>query len=508
MRTGLISACLVSVFLSVAPENALAEQPSSQGTLDIGSRLELFVDDFLIDRLVGARLALGHPQPAGIVLKADRPWEGSFNSGYEVIRDGDVYRLFYRGWAEGKNGVLCYAESRDGIHWEKPNLGLVEVGGTRENNVVALVDGTGRRALRHLYPFIDSRPGVPPSERVKGIRAILQSKDPFLMHVYLYGSRDWFQWRLLRKEPIIVSRIPNAFDSSNFVFWSEVEGVYVCYFRYMAGRSTGSSSAGIRSIQRATSRDLIDWSEPRPMTFSDTETVTPSDHLYTNNTQPYFRAPQIYVGLAARFMKGRRVVTAAQLAGMQVASQGGHVYYEDCSDGVLLTTRPGTTRFDRTFLEALVRPGRGPENWVSRTNYPLRRVVQTGPGEMSFFVSRHYAQPSWHIERLTLRLDGFSSVRAPYEGGEILTRPLVFSGNQLEINYATSAAGGLRVEIQDEKGQPVEGFSLEECPEIIGDEISRIVSWKGGSDVGSLAGKPVRLRFVMKDADLYSLRFR
>ena len=127
---------------------------------------------------------------------------------------------------------------------------------------------------------------------------------------------------------------------------------------------------------------------------------------------------------------------------------------------------------------------------------------------MSIYVARHYGDPSWHIQRMSLRLDGFSSLNAPYEGGQLVTKPLRFKGTQLEINYSTSAAGGLKVEIQDEKGQPVKGFSLEECPEIIGDEISRIVSWKGGNDVGSLADKPVRLRFVMKDADLYSLRFR
>ena len=90
----------------------------------------------------------------------------------------------------------------------------------------------------------------------------------------------------------------------------------------------------------------------------------------------------------------------------------------------------------------------------------------------------------------------------------MITKPLKFKGSQLEINYSTSAAGGFRVEIQDGKGQPIPGFSLEECSEIIGDEINRIVSWKEGDDVGSLAGKPVRFRFVMKDADLYSLRFR
>ena len=505
MRLSVVLAAFLAVSLGAAPPT---EQAEPGAPVDIGSRLELFVDHYLIDRLEGARLVLGRPQPAGTVLKADRPWEGSFNFGYEVIRDGDVYRMFYRGWAEGESGVVCYAESRDGVHWEKPNLRLVDVGGTRENNVMALVDGTGRRPLGHIYPFIDSRPGVPASERAKGIRTILQSKEPFLMHVYLYGSSDWFQWRRLRKEPIIASRIPNAFDSSNFVFWSQTEGLYVCYFRYMAGRPTGSSSAGLRSIQRATSRDLIHWSEPKAMTYSDTGTATPSDHLYTNNTEPYFRAPHHYVGLAARFMRGRRVVTDAQLNRMQVASQGGHAYYEDCSDGVLLTTRPGTTRFDRTFLEALVRPGHGPENWVSRTNYPLRGVVQTGPAEMSFFVSRHYAQPSWHIERLTLRLDGFSSVRAPYQGGEMLTRPLVFSGNRLVINYATSAAGNLRVEIQDIEGKPFPGFSLSECREIIGDEIERLVRWEGRQDLSRLSGKPIRLRFVMKDADLYSMRFR
>ena len=127
---------------------------------------------------------------------------------------------------------------------------------------------------------------------------------------------------------------------------------------------------------------------------------------------------------------------------------------------------------------------------------------------MSIYVVRHYADPSWHIQRMTLRLDGFASLNAPYEGGQLITKPLKFEGSQLEINYSTSAAGGLKVEIQDEKGQPLESFSLKDCPEITGDEISRIVSWQGGDDVGSLAGRTVRLRFVMKDADLYSLRFR
>ena len=69
-------------------------------------------------------------------------------------------------------------------------------------------------------------------------------------------------------------------------------------------------------------------------------------------------------------------------------------------------------------------------------------------------------------------------------------------------------AGSLRVEIQDPGGSPIAGFSAAESVQLIGDQIERVVSWKGGSDLSRIAGRPVRLRFVMKDADLYSLRFR
>ncbi len=127
---------------------------------------------------------------------------------------------------------------------------------------------------------------------------------------------------------------------------------------------------------------------------------------------------------------------------------------------------------------------------------------------MSFYVQRNYGQKGTaYLERMTLRLDGFASLHAPYQGGEMVTKPLRFKGSRLEINYATSAAGGIRIEMQDPKGQPIPGFTLEDCPEIIGDQIERNVAWKGGSDLSSLSGKTVRMRVVLKDADLYSIRF-
>ena len=106
-----------------------------------------------------------------------------------------------------------------------------------------------------------------------------------------------------------------------------------------------------------------------------------------------------------------------------------------------------------------------------------------------------------------LRTDGFVSIQAPYSGGELVTKPVIFQGSKLVINYATSAAGSVRVELQDAEGNPLPGFALDDCPEIYGDQIERVVAWKSGTDVNALVGKPIRVRFVLKDADLYSLRF-
>jgi hypothetical protein len=158
-------------------------------------------------------------------------------------------------------------------------------------------------------------------------------------------------------------------------------------------------------------------------------------------------------------------------------------------------------------MEAFIRPGIGLDNWVSRSNYPALNVVQTSPTEMSIYVNQDYAQSTAHLHRYSLRLDGFTSLSAPYKGGEVLSKTFTFSGKELEINYSTSAAGELKFEIQDENGKPIPGYTMDESDTIIGNEISRIVTWKGNKNVESLASKTVRLRIFMKDADLYSLKF-
>ncbi|HQK92578.1 MAG TPA: hypothetical protein PLD23_03695, partial [Armatimonadota bacterium] len=111
------------------------------------------------------------------------------------------------------------------------------------------------------------------------------------------------------------------------------------------------------------------------------------------------------------------------------------------------------------------------------------------------------------LRRFAIRVDGFVSIQAPLSGGELLTRPLLFAGSRLLLNYSTSAAGSVQVEIQDTKGQPMPGFSLAESEALYGDSLEQAVVWKGSPDLAALSGQAVRLRFVLRDADLYSLRF-
>lgn len=475
-RSGLALACAGSV---------LAAADST--VLDIGSRRELFADRLLVDRLDGCRLTLHAPHPADVALRFDAPWEGPFCGYPTVLRTGSGYRLYYRGNPKaGKDGseteVTCCAESPDGRTWTKPALGLFEVHGTRSNNVVL----AGQSPFSHNFaPFVDDRPGVPPDERFKAFAGTSTSG----LHGFV--SADGLRWRKAGNGPLVRK---GAFDSQNVGFWSASENCYVLYLRTW----TAGEFAGFRTVSRATSTNFLDWSDPVPMGFGE----TPVEHLYTTQTHPYFRAPHLYVAFPMRFIPGRRVLSESQALALGVDRN----YAGDAAETAFMTSRGGTT-YDRTFMEGFIRPGPDPGNWASRAGLAASGMIQTGPAEMSLYKQAHYAQPDAHLVRYVLRLDGFASVQAPYAGGGFTTRPLRFTGRRLVANLATGASGSVRAEIQDAEGRPLPGFTLDDSVEQAGDEIARTLSWKAGNDLSTLAGRPVRLRFVMRDANLYSIQF-
>jgi hypothetical protein len=450
----------------------------------LDSNWELFVDGAVIDQLGGkAELRLHHPVPQEVVLECDRPWEGNTSGYFTVLQDGKTFRMYYRGSGYDVKAkkqthpeVTCVAESRDGIHWERPNLGLVEFGGSKRNNIV----WTGRES-HNFAPFVDENPAAPAHQRYKSLASVNVPGNEWGALGALV-SRDGIRWQRLREEPVITE---GHFDSLNTAFWDPVNGRYLEFHRFW--------HEGYRDIAMCESQDFVHWTKPRLLDWGD----APREHLYTNAIRPYFRNPRILLGFPMRLVPDR-----AKLA---------EDPYPALSDNVLIVSRDGL-HFKR-WLEAFQRPGPQRERWVNRNNMPAWGLLTTRsdlpncPDEISFYSVEGYYLPNQtaRVRRFTLRLDGFVSVNAPRSGGEVLTRTLVLQGNKLQVNFATSAVGTVKVEVTDPQGNPIKGFTADDCVEIYGDEVEQDVRWNS-ADIRLLRGKPVRLHFLLSDADLYAFR--
>jgi hypothetical protein len=442
-------------------------QPGERKAYEIGDRLELFVDDFLVDGMTGGvERRLHHPVPREVVLRLDQPWEGDTCAYFVVLRDGDTVRMYYRGSSETGGQVCCLAESSDGIAFERPNVGLFEFGGSTENNIV-----WQGQAAHNFTPYLDAKPGVPADERYKAMGYSHTGKG-----LGVFASPDGLRWRELLDHPAITE---GAFDSQNVAFYDPLRGLYVDFHRKVRD--------GVRDVMTCTSEDFRTWTDPVFVEYADSR----KEHLYTNGIIPYPRAPHIYVGLPARFVPSRTKHPEHIAPGI--------------SDAVLMSSRDGLS-FER-WEEAFIRAGAEPEVWTDRNNYPAWGMIETAPGELSVYWTEHYRHPTMRLRRGTIRTDGFVSLHAGGDPGEVLTRPLIFSGDRLVVNYATDAVGWLRFELCEADGTPIEGFSLADSELLFGNEIEHEVSWRGGGDVSALAGRPVRLRVRLENADLYSLRF-
>ena len=511
---------------------------------DIGSRRELFVDDALIERLEGgAELRLHHPVPQKIVLEHDEPWEGTGSGYHSVFQDGDLYRMYYKSWnispfAEAKPGEsevhprLCaYAESDDGIHWRKPSLGLHEFQGSTDNNIVLVQEKMGELELDAAHPavFLDTNPNAPADARYKAIIRQMVHPDTTLIAL---KSPDGIHWSLLHDEPIITD---GKFDSQNLAFWDEVAGCYRAYWRYFIP-DEDNYWMGSRAIRTATSKDFIHWENQADLTYED----SPLEQLYTNVVKPYHRAPHLLLGFPARYLeRGHEDKTAEEraelgeledpervaqwsasmlaLPELDARQSRGHAserYGAALTDTLLMASRNGVSfkRWNEAFLSpGMERPG----TWHYGQQYMAWHVVETksallgAPNELSLYaVESYWTEPGSALRRYTLRLDGFVSLRAPSSGGELVTTPIRFEGSQLALNFATSAAGSVRVEIQDESGQPLPGFTLSDCAPLYGNTIERAVTWTAGRRLAALVGRTVRLRFVLQDADVYAYQFK
>ena len=512
---------LRSTTLIVGLWSALTGTLPAADVIHIGQRRELFVDNYLIERLEGgAELRLHRPTEREIVFTGDRPWEGNRCANGTFIQDGDTYRMYYRaadakGLKPSHRDFVCLAESNDGVQWTRPVIGLVEFRGSKANNIVL-----SGEAANTFVPFKDANPDCSPDEQYKALA--LMSKPA--KGLYAFTSPDGTHWRQKWSDPIMTK---GKFDSQNLAFWDPIRNRYTAYYRQMRGPNDEVLHQGpqlgiddngpARDVMTCTSTDFQHWTEPQWLQYPD----SPRMQIYYNQVRPYFRAPHLLVAFPGRYMGGREIEK-----GLPVTKHPSFPFGSMC-ETLFMTSRDGVTF--RRWGEAFIRPGPRHERWIYPQSYTFYGLLETKarsaamPNELSLYVLdggyRNARGEATRFRRYTTRIDGFVSVQAPLSGGELLTRPFVFGTHDrsspatsstqlmLHMNFATSAAGSVRVEIQDKSGQPLAGFTLADSDEIFGDAIDRVVSFKSGGQVAELAGKPIRLRFVLQDADLYSFQF-
>lgn len=447
------AAILIAFFLAAS---AFSAEP-----IEIGKRLELFVDDHLIESVDGAvRRQLIQPEPKEVVLVTDEPWEGNTSGYYTLFQDGDVYRMIYRGWQHDEKmkaahkEVTCYAESKDGIHWTKPNLGLFEWNGSKDNNIVWLGPGT-----HNFTAMRDNNPAATADARYKAFGGI----GDYGGGLVPFQSADCVNWKQTRDKPVITH---GAFDSQNLVFWDDDRKEYRAYWRYFGD--------GVRSIRTATSQDFFHWENESDLTYS---AGTPREHLYTNAIQKYFRAPHLFIGFPTRYEPKSQQV-----------------------EPILMTSRDG--KLFHRYAEPVVPRTAPKDRNHNRSNYMTWGMFQLPgrPHEISVYATENYYERSpGRVRRFVYRVDGFVAMRADADGGTVTTKPLRFEGQQLLLNYVVRPGGELTVEVLDQSGK-VMGNSKS----ITGDAVDSPVAWDSPPDFGKGL---VRLRFSMKNADIFSFRF-
>jgi len=451
--------------------------------LDVGSAKQVFVDGRFVASSEGVRLVVNRPRPTGErLITGDKPWEDFWVGGYmSVIQEEDRIRLWYE-CADTRGGDhVAYAESTDGgATWTKPNLGVIEYEGSRDNNLV--VGGI------HGATVFRNRPDAQDAER-------------YGMYVgrpnQAFYSPDGFRWTETGKTPFLDKEVnPHlTLDSQNVVFWDTRLGQYVVYARFNVPTSAGTAGI-VRSFGRGQSDTSGDFGRLDIVLRPDDHDPVDLDFYTTAAIQYPFAADAYYAFPAAYHHTPPPPANDGPIDIQFAASR----------DGI------GWLRPDRRPIVRL-----GPDGaWNAGCLYAGHGLSRQGD-ELSLYYKAsditHGAYPALDrgpggtITRARYRLDGFMSMDASYEGGEFTTPPLVFEGDRLEINFDGSAGGWAQVEILDAQGQPVAGFAQEDADRVTGNAVDKPVTWRGSGDVSALAGTPIKLRFVMRDAKLYAFQF-
>lgn len=464
-----------------------------------------------------ARFEVGKPYRREIVLQADKPWEHGGAHYPNVVFDGEKYRMYYlthyiwenfrktTGQLAGTtvciyNSCIAYAESNDGLHWEKPILNMCEIDGSTENNVILRSQDKPEQDgfFDNFFVFIDENPNCPKEKKYKALA---------YSHLYKlsgYSSADGIHFTL-----DTVFDLEGHFDTLNVCFWDKESKQYVAYVRSFHNVPENDLNAGIRDVRRTQSPDFVHWSKPELITFNGTEDYP----LYTNNIFKYYRNPDLYIGFPTRYVEHPAWSdNFEQLCGKENRKERMKQHPRmglTVTDCIFMCSRDGL-HFDKCD-EALFTPNMEFSlNWGYGDGYMSYFLLETPADdgenvELSLFLGEYYnhghGEANDRIVRYTLRRDGFACYQGKYTGEKLATKPFVFEGEDLYINFSTSARGSVFITLQDEEGNQARTCKL------FGDSDNRLVHFEG-ANVQDFAGKSVTLTFELSDARIYAFEFK
>lgn len=468
---------------------------------EFAAKRYLFLDPGLLSESKDLALTINPAQRHEVVLRPDRPWESLMLGFYSsVLQEDDRIRLWYH--ARAKKGQpssgLAYAESKDGINFTKPALGLVEYAGIKETNLL-------KGGSASFTPFIDPNAASPEERYV----AVSNLNFPY-GGLVRFTSPDGLRWKADAPGFLM---FPS--DTQNVAFWDQRLRKYVVYFRawtpqYRTVKRVAVDSlaepTGIKPTGRGRGSGKPDglryMLDELPDVFAcDAQDPSRTD-VYTMVAQPYPLDPSWYVAFPAFFRRQD---------GSPTANYQGQKY------GLVGTefagSRDGITwhRYDRT-------PYAGPKVASPEDRkmiYMASGLVVKGDEIWQYaneFESQHGDEPARELKqdgvivRFVQRVDGFVSLTAGNIEGTARTLPVRVSGERLLLNVDTGALGEISVGLRDEAGRVIPGFSLEECPPLQKNATGAPVTWLRG-DLASLKGRSVCLEFRLRRAKLYSFRF-
>ena len=489
-RRGLFG--VVTASLILFPAGAQKSEP-----IRIGNAKQMFIDNLFFETSKNLSLKV-HPatKTGERNLQREKPWESATLNWLNVMEDEGQYRMWYEcydieGWPTGDDTSFCYAESKDGQVWTRPNLGLFTYRGTRDNNILFRMIGPEGAHSRVHGTGVFKDPSAPPTERYKAVSQGTFTHEP--PHPITWGSGKSYLnvAGMVSPDGLHWTRLPHSIlhtfaDSQYSCFWDDAKHRYVLYGRVSGrGRAIGYSES-----------ERFDRFDDFRLVLQTDDNDPPNSDLYNPAAMKYPYADQVYLMFPSLYRHESDTLDVR----VAVSRDGVHWTWPEQDVAFVSPGEPGT--YDSAVIymgQGILRAG--DELWQYYGGSPLHHNYQGGLETLT------RAGNGIAYSRVISRLDGFVSAHANSATGTFTTPPLLFDGETLELNVKVSKGGSLRIGLLDETNTPVPGFAVEDCLLIQCDKTHARVRWKAGSDVSSRAGKPTKLYGVMNQADLFAFQF-